>query len=1034
MLAGSRISRTFSILAMGVAALTANAAWAQAATGRVAPVQPAEINEEDRVVLRGNVPAQAKPANDVGPADPATPMRRIILLLNLRPGAQVELDALLAAQQNPQSPLYHQWLTPQQYGERFGISDEDLQVVKNWLTGHGFTIDEVAAGRRTINFSGNVRQVQETFRTQIRQYRVKGELHHANSSDPSIPRALSGLVAGVDTLHDFRKPMHSHFRKGTLPRASKGAVPEATFGNTHLLAPGDFATIYDTAPLLTAGIDGTGQNIAIVGRTNITLSDVQTFRSTFSLPVNDPQIILNGPDPGIVSTGEEGEAQLDVQWSGAVAPLATIEFVVSGSTMTTDGVDLSAQYIVNNNVVLGNSVMSTSFGQCEQNMGNTELNFYNATWQQAVMEGITAMVSSGDSGAAGCDDQSAGSGTIAAVSGLCSTPFNVCVGGSEFNEGNNPAQYWSPNNNPDFSSALSYIPEVVWNESGSAGFSGLHASGGGASIVYSKPAFQVAPGVPADGARDVPDVALTAAGHDGYIVCQADAGGDCSTGNVLIVSGTSASSPSFAGIMALIVQSSGTRQGNANNALYPIANAQYGASGTAVFHDVTSGNNTVPGVTGFNAGPGYDEATGLGSVDANLLAAVMSSSQASQFSVSAPANANAGVAFSITVTAQNMASATVPTYKGTVHFTSSDPGATLPADYTFVAADNGVHVFNGVSLVTLGSQSITATDTVSNTLTGSANVTVAPGPATHLSVAAPANTTAGVSFNFTVTAQDAGNNTATGFADTVHFTSSDAQAVLPANNTLSSGVRTFSATLKTSGSQSITASDTANLQLAGNSGVIAVATAAASKYSLTLPPTATINTPFTLRLVAQDAFNNTVKSYAGTAHFTTTDAAGGVVLPANYTFQPADNGQKTFANGATLQTAGAQSVTATDTLNAGITATVPITVTSDLPLTPQGRTIRIFRDTPSLVVASFTDADTNETGSNLSATIDWGDGTGVQAADAVVPEPNHVFNVMGHHSYAGKGTFAVKVTMTDSGGSIAVANSAASFFPRGFSF
>jgi pseudomonalisin len=422
----------------------------------------------------------------------------------------------------------------------------------------------------------------------------------ANSSDPQIPESLAGVTSGIVSLHDFRRQA-MHTKRQARPQFTAG-------GGYYYLSPGDFATIYDLGPLYASGVNGAGQNLAIVARCNIPVSDVQTFRQTFGLPANNPNVIVNGANPGITSEDELDEADLDAQWSGAVAPQATIDFVVSASTQTTDGVDLSAQYIVSHNVA---PVMSTSFGSCEQYMGSTELSFYNNLWQQAAAQGITAMVAAGDSGAAGCDSGSEATATGGlAVNGLCSTPYSVCVGGTGFNEGADPGQYWSAGNASNWASALSYIPEVVWNESGSNSGSGLWAGGGGASAFYGKPAWQTGPGVPADGLRDVPDVSLTAAAHDCYLMFL--------HGSLVGISGTSAASPSFAGLMVLVNQQTGSRQGNANTILYGLAALQ-GSGGRAYFHDITSGNNAVPGVAGFSARPAYDQASGLGSVDAAVL-------------------------------------------------------------------------------------------------------------------------------------------------------------------------------------------------------------------------------------------------------------------------------------------------------------------------------------------------------------------------------------------------------------------------------
>jgi pseudomonalisin len=584
------------------------------------------VNDNDTVAIRGNTHPNARPEYDQGPTDPNLKYEKMILVLNPRSNPKDRPDQLIAQLHDPKSPLYQQWLTPEQYGKRFGITDPDLAEVLAWLSRRGLTVDEIAPGRGWLNITGYVRDVESTFKTSIHDYKVNGKIYHANNKDPEVPKALADLIGGVVTLHNFPKVAMSHDRHPV-------AMPEYTSGTSHYIAPADFATIYNLNPLYSAGINGSGQTVAIVGRTDIALADVQYFRSFFGLPANDPVFVHNGTDPGDLGGGEEGEADLDVEWSGAVAPNATIKFVISQSTSTTDGVDLSAQYIVNNNLA---PAMSTSFGQCESSMGTTQNTFYNNLWSQAATQGISAFVSSGDSGAAGCDGGNATTGTGLAVSGLASTPFNIAVGGTQFNDTGSPSTYWNASNNgTNQSSAKSYIPEVAWNESGSvSGGSGLWASAGGVSTIYAKPSWQSCVGVPADGKRDVPDIALTAAGHDGYLVIQGHTG---TTSGLSSVGGTSASSPSFAGLMALIVQKTGARQGNANTKFYSLANAQYtGAPGAAtIFHDITSGNNTVPGVTGFNCGTGYDAVTGVGTVDANAMVNNWNGSATPDFAISA---------------------------------------------------------------------------------------------------------------------------------------------------------------------------------------------------------------------------------------------------------------------------------------------------------------------------------------------------------------------------------------------------------------
>jgi pseudomonalisin len=557
------------------------------------------IDDAQRITLRGNVHPLALTQYDAGRVAPDFPMQHMLLILLPDAAQQDSLTQLLEEQDDSASPYYHQWLTPEQYGERFGVSDTDSGQIVGWLEGHGLDVEEVTVGRRSIVFSGAAAQVEEAFHTQIHAYKIGDEVHHANATDPQIPTALLQVVGGVVSLHDFQsEPMHGPVQK---------LSPEFTSGSSHFLAPADFATIYDLAPLYQQSITGIGQSVAIVARSNIKIADVRQFRTYFGLPANDPQIIVNGADPGIWSTDEETEADLDVEWSGAAAPGATIKFVVSKSTNSSDGVDLSAQYIVNHNLA---PVMSTSFGQCETSLGFSGNSFLNSLWQQAAAEGITVFVSAGDSGAAGCDSPSASTATHGrAVNGLCSTPYSVCVGGNELNDDSNPSLYWSSSNSSGAqASALNYIPEVAWNESGPD--LGLWAGGGGMSAIYAKPSWQAGTGVPADGKRDVPDVALSAAGHDAYLIYQ--------NGEMEAVGGTSAASPSFAGFMGLVVHHSAARQGNANTTFYRLANNQR-LGGASVFHDITNGNNSVPGQTGFNATVGYDQATGLGSIDASLL-------------------------------------------------------------------------------------------------------------------------------------------------------------------------------------------------------------------------------------------------------------------------------------------------------------------------------------------------------------------------------------------------------------------------------
>jgi subtilase family serine protease len=669
-------------------------------------LSPRIIDNRNTVVLHGNVHPLARPEYDQGPTASSLPMERMILTLRLSDARQAELDSLLTELHDPASPNYHHWLSPGEFGAQFGPSSEDIDAITGWLVSSGFAVDEVAKGRLWINFSGSVADVDRAFHTEIHDYQVKGRLYHANDKDPSIPQGLSDLVAGVVSLHNFPLKM---MNTGAHP-----IQPDYTDSNgNHWLSPGDFAIIYNLNALYSAGIDGSGQSIAIVGRTHPSTasSDWATFRSMMGLPPNAPQIIVNGTDPGDLGGGEDTEADLDVEWSGAVAKNASILFVTSQTTGSTDGVTLSAQHIVDNNLA---PVMSTSFGECEQDLGSSENTFYNNLWQQAAGQGITSFVSSADSGAAGCDSPSESTATGGlAVNGLASTPYNVAVGGTEFNEGS--GNYWYTGNSSTDVSVISYISEVAWNQSGNvAGGSDLWSTGGGASSIYGKPTWQVAPGVPTGfrgNHRYVPDVALSAATHDAYVIEQ--------DGNLAYVGGTSASSPSFAGLMALVVQDTGKPQGNANTYLYQIGNAQYSSGGATVFHDITSGNNSVPGVTGYTCGAGYSPVTGLGSVDANALVNAM--------------QALTGT-FGLTVTSTGPGGGTVTSNVGGINC-----GATCFAPYTsgtlvnLTAAANSGSTFTGWSGACTGT---TCSVTMSGARVVTANFALPPGAPTIVSVTA----------------------------------------------------------------------------------------------------------------------------------------------------------------------------------------------------------------------------------------------------------------------------------------------------------
>src|SRR5260221_6987384 len=642
------------------------------AMGQVRPRVSEAVDEARRITLSGNVHPLARAEFYRGAVAESQPINRVLLLLKRSDEQEAALQDALSKLQDKSSPTFHQWLTPEQFGAQFGPADADIQAVTDWLTRQGFTDGKIYSGKTVIEFSGSAGQVQRAFGTAIHNYQVNGKTYSANASDPQIPAALAPVVTGIVSLHNF--PKSSHLRRVGVFRKGKPVGPVdplySAAGGGYFVGPADFAAIYNTAGLLSAGNDGTGQVIAIVGETNINVSDIQSFRTLFNLPANfsSANVIVNGEDPGITSTDEETEADLDVEWSGAVARGAQIKFVTSSSTASTAGIDLSALYIIEHNLA---GVMSESYGACEPSLGSAGNSFYNSLWEQAAAQGITAILSAGDGGSAGCDDfntQPTATRGLA-ISGLASTPFNIAVGGTDFDQQNKWQQYWSFSNDPVTSqSALGYIPETAWNDScADSGLSGcttasasnIVAGSGGPSTVYAKPSWQIGTtGMPNDNKRDLPDVSLFSGNgltESAYIVCQADVTPAVSSCNLAIegysfiaVGGTSAAAPAFAGVLAMVNQKTASRQGNANHVLYQLVK-QTGATcnstlapatgNTCSFYDITKGNNSVPcagntancsskvtggfgvlvGPTGQPAWPtstGYDMATGLGTVNA----------------------------------------------------------------------------------------------------------------------------------------------------------------------------------------------------------------------------------------------------------------------------------------------------------------------------------------------------------------------------------------------------------------------------------
>lgn len=663
-------------LMAGALALTASGWLSAQSSGTVPARVTSQVVDSERVRLAGSARLSELASGDLGVVSGDTALKNMILLLKPSDAQAADLKTLLAAQMNPKSAQYHKWLTPAEYGARFGVAEADVAKVQQWLESNGLTVEQVPASRQMMLVSGTASQLTAAFHTTLHSYQLKSGAHIGNDVDPEIPTALAPVVRGLVSLNDVRRaPAHHNLGTFTLDKKANTVTPKtlaadaqtmlqastaatggakANFTTTissstyHIVAPYDFATIYDVKPLWDAGVDGTGQTIAIVSPSDLDVSDVDSFRAQFGLPASKVQKVYVGDNPGI--TANVDETALDVEWSGAVAKGATIDLVVAGDTATSAGIDLASIYIVNNDLA---PIVSLSYGECELLLGDAGNAFYNQLWQQAQAQGQAVLVASGDAGASTCDQGQYFSSLGVTVNGLGSTPYNVSVGGTDFyGTYTSPSSYWSSTNDPTtLASATAYVPEVPWNDScgNQVLLDALHGlgeytsdtttaqlcnayayhdavgGGGGASSCitntdgtpsgctggYAKPAWQTAAGVPNDAVRDMPDVALFAG--DGlwgsfypYCLSSATPDGTCNMSNsadILGAGGTSFATPAFAGILALVNQKAGAPQGNPNGVLYQLAaqqdNSTCSATGTngsssCIYHDMQYGSNALP--------------------------------------------------------------------------------------------------------------------------------------------------------------------------------------------------------------------------------------------------------------------------------------------------------------------------------------------------------------------------------------------------------------------------------------------------------
>jgi beta-lactam-binding protein with PASTA domain len=644
----------FSVALTALIALTAVAPRSQAETTR--QLVTTALDEQQTVELPGNIRPEARAAYDRGPVAASTILRHMQLLLRRPPETEATLVHLIDQLHDPASHNFHRWLTSGQLREGFGPAQADVDAVSAWLAAHGLIVNGVHASGMVIDFSGTAGQVRDTFNTEIHALDVRGVAHIANMSNPRIPVALTGVVQGVVSLHDFRP--HTNFR----PR------PNYTVGgNAYLVVPADLWTIYNFSPLFSAGITGAGETVVVIEDSNVfSTADWTAFRTAFGLssytlgsftqvqpaPPSGPN---NCSNPG-VNSASEGEATLDAEWASAAAPNAAIELASCADTNTTPGMMLALENLLDSAAPPG--IVSSSYGECEALNGTTANDAWYTLYQQGVALGVSIFVAAGDELAAGCNYQSAATFGIG-VSAFASTPYNVAVGGTDFGDAylNNSSAYWSGTNSSSYGSALSYVPEIPWNGScasvlvaTAAGFSTTYGSNGycnsgqgevenvggsggpsgcatgnpavlgvvgGTCEGWPKPSWQSVAGNPADGVRDLPDVSLFASAgswNSAYVYCFSDVinGGAVCSGqppyNWSLAGGTSFAAPIMAGIQALANQKLGANQGNPNAVYYALAQDEYGPAGssacnstlgngvasTCIFYDVTLGDNDAP--------------------------------------------------------------------------------------------------------------------------------------------------------------------------------------------------------------------------------------------------------------------------------------------------------------------------------------------------------------------------------------------------------------------------------------------------------
>jgi subtilase family serine protease len=732
------------------------------------------ISSLSTVAIAGSTHPRAQAANDAGRMDQSTRLQGITLQFSLTSAQQAALDQLIEEQQTPGSANYHKWLTPAQFASRFGISDNDLAQVESWLQQQGFSVDSVANARTSLRFSGTVRQVEQAFNTQMHNYTEGGVAHFANSTNLSLPAELSGVVLGVRGLDNFRP--HPHYKvRSNYTVSSSG---------DYYMTPTDVATIYDINAAYSAGYTGAGQSIAVLGESEIETSDITNFQTALGWSTTKAPTLVLVPSTGSAAyaSSDEEESDLDLEYTSTIAKGATIYFVYSGSS---GNVFDAMEYAIDNKIA---PILSLSYGECEPDMTSSNYTALDNYLKQGASQGQSIIVSSGDSGSTGCYQyisSKATSPTTAeealAVDFPASSAYVTAVGGTEFPSADLNSTYWNTSNTSG-GSAKSYIPEQVWNDDSATygakdGASyAISSGGGGVSIYESRPTWQTsvtgistAPDY-SSGYRMVPDVSLAASpNYPGYIFCSSVVSStSCSSGfygsssdsesSLAVAGGTSFAAPIFAGMLAILNQAKNyDYQGLINKELYTLAaNSSYypatiNSSSSAPFNDITSGGNECAAGSSYcstaasgaedyyYATTGYDEASGLGSVNLNNLITVWTtSSSASGGTTSSTTTLSAATstptsgaadAITITVASGSSSSTTAPTGTLTV-YVDGTAVATPPTLTIGTTTSTATYSFSSTTSCTHTIVVVYSGSWIYESSTGSAVVTVGTCPST----------------------------------------------------------------------------------------------------------------------------------------------------------------------------------------------------------------------------------------------------------------------------------------------------------------